>query len=80
MIHLINKTNTKEETYLPLISLKFIHYHPFLFFFFILSIDQWRYWLEKKKKKKPANAGDAGDTGLIPGSGRSPGGGNDNLL
>ena len=49
MIHLINKTNTKEETYLPLISLKFIHYRLFLFFFFILSIDQWRYWLEKKK-------------------------------
>ena len=28
----------------------------------------------------PANARDAGDTGLIPGSGRSPRGGNDNLL
>ena len=28
----------------------------------------------------PANAGDAGDTGLIPGLGRSPGGGNGNLL
>ena len=28
----------------------------------------------------PVNAGDAGDTGLIPGSGRSPGGGNGNLL
>ena len=27
-----------------------------------------------------ANAGDAGDTGLIPGSGRSPGIGNDTLL
>ena len=26
-------------------------------------------------KKRPANAGDAGDMGLIPGSGRSPGGG-----
>ena len=24
-----------------------------------------------RKKKKPANAGDAGDTGSIPGSGRS---------
>ena len=31
-------------------------------------------------KNLPANAGDAGDTGLIPGSGRSPGGGNGNLL
>jgi len=28
----------------------------------------------------PANAGDAGDMGLNPGSGRSPGGGNENTL
>ena len=34
----------------------------------------------KKKKKAPANAGDARDTGSIPGSGRSPGVGNGNLL
>ena len=27
-----------------------------------------------------ANAGDAGDVGLVPGSGRSPGGGNSNPL
>ena len=27
---------------------------------------------KKKKKKPPANAGDARDAGLIPGSGRSP--------
>ena len=31
-------------------------------------------------KSPPANAGDIGDTGSIPGSGRSPAGGNDNLL
>ena len=31
-------------------------------------------------KNLPANAGDAGDTSLIPGSRRSPGGGNDNPL
>ena len=31
-------------------------------------------------KNLPANAGDAGDMGLIPGLGRSPGGGNGNLL
>jgi len=31
-------------------------------------------------KKLPANAGDIRDTGSIPGSGRSPGGGNGNLL
>ena len=29
-------------------------------------------------KNPPANVGNTGDTGLIPGSGRSPGGGNDN--
>ena len=31
-------------------------------------------------KNPPANAGDARDTVSIPGSGRSPGGGNGNLL
>ena len=31
-------------------------------------------------KNLPASAGDIRDTGLIPGSGRSPGGGHDNLL
>ena len=31
-------------------------------------------------KNLPANAGDARDLGLIPGSGRSPGEGNGNLL
>ena len=31
-------------------------------------------------KNLPANAGDVRDTGSIPGSGRSPGGGNDNPL
>ena len=31
-------------------------------------------------KNLPANVGNAGDTGSIPGSGRSPGGGNGNSL
>ena len=31
-------------------------------------------------KNPPANAGDKRDAGLIPGSGRSPGGGKDNLF
>ena len=31
-------------------------------------------------KNPPANAGDARDVGLIPGSGRSPGGGNGSPL
>ena len=30
-------------------------------------------------KNLPTNAGDTGDVGAIPGSGRSPGGGNGNL-
>ena len=29
-------------------------------------------------KNSPANAGDAGDVGSVPGSGRPPGGGNGN--
>ena len=32
------------------------------------------------KKNPPASAGDVGDTGSIPGSGRSPGGGRDSPL
>ena len=38
--------------------------------------------VKKKKKKKhlSANAGDIRDTGLIPGLGRSPGGGHGNPL
>ena len=31
-------------------------------------------------KNLPADAGDAGDSGLIPGPGRSPGGGDGNPL
>ena len=31
-------------------------------------------------KNLPANTGDTGDTGLVPGSGRSPGEGNGNPL
>ena len=31
-------------------------------------------------KNPPTNAGDAKDSGLMPGSGKSPGGGNDNSL
>ena len=35
-------------------------------------------WL--KGKESTYNAGDTGDASVIPGSGRSPGGGNGNLL
>ena len=34
--------------------------------------------VKKKKKNPPASAGDVGDAGSIPGSGRSPGEGNGN--
>ena len=38
-------------------------------------------WFKKKKKKNlPANAGDIREADLIPGSGRSPGGGHANPL
>ena len=36
-------------------------------------------WFKKKKKKFTCSAGAAGDSGSIPGSGRSPGGGSSNL-
>ena len=36
--------------------------------------------MAQEVKNPPANAGDAEDAGLIPGSGRSPGGGNGNPL
>ena len=34
--------------------------------------------MAQQVKNPPVNAGDTGDAGLILGSGRSPGGGNDN--
>ena len=37
-------------------------------------------WLSGKKEKKKNPPANAGDTGVIPGSGRSPGGGNGNSL
>ena len=40
----------------------------------------WRFPGGAVVKKLPANTGDAGDTGSIPGLGRSPGGGNGNPL
>ena len=44
-----------------------------------LTIAPWlSCWLSGKEF--PCNEGDAGDTGLIPGSGRSPGGGHGNPL
>ena len=55
--------------------------------FLLQVVEIWRPWVfswasqvAQVVKNLPASTGDAGDAGLIPGSGRSPGGGNDNLL
>ena len=40
----------------------------------------WASQLALEVKNPPANAGDKGDVGSIPGSGRSPGGGHGNPL
>ena len=41
---------------------------------------QWFKFKKKKKKQSTCNAGDAGDSSLIPGLGRSSGGGHGNPL
>ena len=46
----------------------------------VLSIHSLGFPGDAVVKNLPANVGDAGDIGLIPGSGRSPGGGNGNPL
>ena len=43
-------------------------------------IEKWVFLDGSAFKESACNAGDTGDTGLIPGLGRSPGGGNDNPL
>ena len=45
-----------------------------------LDILIWASQVELVVKNLPTNAGDIRDAGLIPGLGRSPGGGNANLL
>ena len=45
-----------------------------------LCIIQWTSQVALVVKNLPASAGDIRDTGLIPGSGRSPGGGHGNPL
>ena len=47
------------------------------------ALDSYKYWSSKMAlvvKKSPANARDSRDAGLIPESGRSPGGGHGNPL
>ena len=48
---------------------------PFFFFFFSLDL---AFQVVLVAEKLPANEGDLRDMGLIPGSGRSPGGGHAN--
>ena len=45
-----------------------------------MSLVTWASQVVLVVKNPPANAGDVRDLGLIPGSGRSPGGGHDNPL
>ena len=45
-----------------------------------LRNSNWGFPGDSVAKNPPENAGDAGDVGLIPEWGRSPGGGNDNPL
>ena len=49
---------------------------PFFFSTLLYTMFGLPQWL----KNPPASAGDTGDAGLIPGSGKSPGGGNGNPL
>ena len=46
--------------------------------YILIKDNGFSWWLSGKEST--CNAGDAGDVGSIPGSGRSPGGGNDNPL
>ena len=47
---------------------------------FISTLKHWASQLAPVVKNPPVNVGDARDADLIPGLGRSPGGGNGNLL
>ena len=52
-----------------------------LIFISVMANDiEWASQVALVEKNPPTNAGDVRDTGLIPGSGRFPGGGNGNPL
>ena len=53
--------------------------HPFLFGF-VLNIHPGASLVAQMVKNSPANEGDIRDVGLVPGVGKSPGGGHDNQL
>ena len=50
------------------------------FFFVLVIITSWDFQVALAGKNLPANARDATDVGLIPGLGKSPGGGHGNPL
>ena len=58
-----------------LIKLSFLHGNNA-----IIGLPQWLNGKKKKKKKSACNAGDTENTSVIPGLGRSPGGGHGNPL
>jgi len=58
----------------------FFFFNPYVFFLKLLLAYSRHSSVVLLVKKLPANAGDIRDVGLIPGSGRSPGGGHGNPL
>ena len=82
MLHLtqcIQNISISKFTSIIIISEVFHIFLIIIFFFNLVCLNLGLpYWLSGKESA--CNAGDAGDVGLIPGSGKSPGGGNGNPL
>ena len=51
-----------------------------MYIFKNMYVSKWASWVALVVRNPPANAGNIRDTGLIPRSGRSPGGGHGNPL
>ena len=66
-------TQKTDEFYIPVQWLYYILYY-------IHCTTLWGVFSGSAGKESSCNAGDTGDQGFIPGSGRSPGGGNGNPL
>ena len=76
---------TLNTVFIPLLlASEFLHARNYVFFSFLYPQYLVCIFVHTQValvvKNWPANAGDITDTGLIPGSGRSPGGGHDNPL